>query len=305
MKWRKLGIVYAPDGKEAWAQTHAMLPTPIILKSGILRIYCAMRDAKGVGRTGYVDLNPDNPLEVLGVSQRPVLDVGVPGTFDENGTIASCVIYVGDTLYMYYAGFELGAQIRYRILTGLATSTDGGTTFVKHAHTPVLERSPCELFFRCSSYVHWTGDRMRMWYIGGSEWTEINGKAMPVYDLKYLESKDGKVWGDTGLTSLSLQDDEHGFGRPCIIQRSENDYQLFFSIRKRSLGMYRLGYAESKNGLDWVRKDDQLGLDVSPSGFDSEAIMYAAPITIGDKTYLFYNGNDFGRDGFAVAERAE
>jgi hypothetical protein len=29
--------------------------------------------------------------------------------------------------------------------------------------------------------------------------------------------------------------------------------------------------------------------------------MYAAPLDIDGVLYVFYNGNDFGRDGFAVA----
>ena len=33
----------------------------------------------------------------------------------------------------------------------------------------------------------------------------------------------------------------------------------------------------------------------------TDAIMYAAPIEIDGKLYVFYNGNNFGRDGFAAA----
>jgi hypothetical protein len=29
---------------------------------------------------------------------------------------------------------------------------------------------------------------------------------------------------------------------------------------------------------------------------------YPAVMQIRDKTYLFYNGNDYGRDGFGIAE---
>jgi hypothetical protein len=76
---------------------------------------------------------------------------------------------------------------------------------------------------------------------------------------------------------------------------------MFYSIRRRSLSAYRLGYAESSDGRTWIRKDDKLDLDVSPGQFDSDAIMYAAPIDIDGRMYVFYNGNDFGRAGFAVA----
>jgi hypothetical protein len=47
--------------------------------------------------------------------------------------------------------------------------------------------------------------------------------------------------------------------------------------------------------------DSALNLDVTPGSFDSDAIMYAAPIEVSGRLYLFYNGNEFGRLGFAVA----
>jgi predicted GH43/DUF377 family glycosyl hydrolase len=67
------------------------------------------------------------------------------------------------------------------------------------------------------------------------------------------------------------------------------------------LGAYRLGYAESSDGKNWKRMDQHLNLDVSSGSFDSEAIMYAAPIEVDNKLFVFYNGNGFGSLGFAVA----
>jgi len=146
----------------------------------------------------------------------------------------------------------------------------------------------------------------KLWYVAGSEWTNLNGKEMPVYDLRYQESKDGIHWADRGMLSMAITgEDEHGFGRPWVIKRGPNDYQLFYSIRRRSFGAYRLGYAESTDGIHWVRKDDEMGLDVSPDGFDSQAIMYSAVINVKGKTYCFYNGNNFGEKGFGVAELVE
>ena len=80
---------------------------------------------------------------------------------------------------------------------------------------------------------------------------------------------------------------------------------MHYSIRKRSVAAYRLGYADSEDGVHWTRRDAELGLDVSPSGWDSEAVMYSAEISVAGRTYLFYNGNDFGRTGFGVAVREE
>ena len=37
----------------------------------------------------------------------------------------------------------------------------------------------------------------------------------------------------------------------------------------------RIGYAWSENGVDWTRRDDLAGIDVSGSGWDSEGICYS------------------------------
>ncbi len=307
MKWNKLGVVWNTDGAQPWSRTHAMGPTPFLRDDETIRVFLTTLDEKGRGLPMYVDVSADDPTRVVNVSRRPILDIGVPGTFDDNGLMAiSFVQSKTGELFMYYAGFEICTQIRYRILSGLAVSRDGGENFKRYSNAPILDRTNEELYFRGGPFVMLDEDVFKLWYVAGSEWTNLNGKAMPIYDLRYQESRDGIRWADRGTLSLAITgEDEHGFGRPWIIKRGASDYQLFYSIRRRSFGAYRLGYAESSDGIQWVRKDDEMGLDVSPDGFDSNAIMYSAVISVKGKTYCFYNGNNFGDKGFGVAELIE
>ena len=303
MRWRKLGLVYAPDGSTEWARSHAMVPTPVRLDSGRIRVFVTFCDSAGIGRPGFVDVSASNPLEVLRVSSEPLLELGKPGTFDENGVLACSVVDLGDgRMYMYYVGFELGTKIRYRLLTGLAISTNGGESFERYADVPILDRSHSELYFRGGPYCLHDGARFDLWYVAGSEWTQLDGKAMPVYDIMHASSTDGIHWPAKGELQIGITDpDEHGFGRPCVIAKPGGGYRMFYSVRRKSFGAYRMGYAESDDGRNWVRMDDRIGLDVTPGSFDSDAIMYAAPLEIDGVLHVFYNGNDFGRDGFAVA----
>jgi len=303
MRWRKLGIIYRPDGSLIWAKTHGMVPTPFLLTKDIIRIYVTFCDLHGIGRPGFVDIAAHDPTNVIRVSQQPILELGKPGTFDENGIVACSVTYSQDgRIYMYYVGFELGTKIRYRLLTGLAVSENGGDTFTRISPTPVLERTAAELYFRGGPYCIFDSQSYRLWYVAGSKWITIDEKPMPVYDIRYAESTDGVTWPDRGEVILPItQPDEHGFGRPAILRKLGGGYRMFYSIRRRSLGAYRLGYAESSDGRSWTRMDHKLNLDVSPGAFDSDAIMYAAPIEVGGKLYLFYNGNEFGKYGFAAA----
>ena len=301
MKWLKKGLIYAPDGSLPWATKSASPPIPLLLDDQTLRMYVAFCDDNTVGRAGYVDIDVDDPSRIRRVSPEPVLNIGVPGAFDENGVVPTSVIRVGDQIHMYYAGFQLGCKVRYFIFLGLAISSDGGNSFVRHSQVPILDRSDRELFIRSSAFVMRDGGLFRMWYAAGSEWTNVRGKPVPIYNLRYLESADGISWGKEGRVSMELQNDnEHALAKPWVI-KEQNSYRMFYSMRSRSAG-YRIGYAESADGLSWVRKDAEVGIDMSASGWDSEMIAYASIYRHKDRTYMFYNGNNFGETGFGYAE---
>lgn len=304
MQWKKRGVIWGPKGDSPWARSHAMLPTPVLVDADTIRVYVNCRDAEGRARPTFIEVSAKDPACVLHEAESPLLELGEPGSFDDSGLTVTSVVDAGSGLtFMYYVGFELLKTVRYRLLTGLAISADGGRTFTRHQETPILERSSAELLFRCGPYVMRDEGLFKMWYIAGSDWEVVQGKPAPVYDLRYQESIDGVHWQQEGRSSLQLTgEDEHGFGRPWVSRSANGGFRLFYSIRRRSLGAYRLGYAESTNGIDWIRKDAEMGLDISADGPDSAAIMYSTYVEAGGKSYCFYNGNDFGLDGICLAE---
>jgi hypothetical protein len=298
--WRRLGLVFAPTGEQPWARTHAYIPTCLQLDEERIRVYCAFLDQSRVGRVGFVDVSAADPRRVLVVSQSPCLDVGEAGAFDDNGVSPVCIVASGSKLLLYYVGWQLGVRVRYHLLTGLAMSNDGGATFDRVTRVPVLERSDNELFVRSAPHVMRDGDRWRMWYIAGSRWIRVSDREVPTYDVRYLESEDGLHWPAEGRVCFAPRPpDEFGFGRPFVSLEGSR-YRMWYSIRSHSKG-YRLGYAESADGLEWQRLDDAVGLDVSASGWDSEMIGMACIHTSRYGTYLFYNGNHYGETGFGVA----
>jgi predicted GH43/DUF377 family glycosyl hydrolase len=301
VKWNKKGRIYVPDGSKWWAKKYAFPPTPYFINDEVIRMYVAFCDENIVGRIGFVDLRADNPAEVVGVSDEPVLDIGAPGAFDENGILPTAIVEVEGKLYLYYVGYQLGMKVRYYQFEGLAISEDGGNSFKRRLRVPVTDRSDAEMLNRTSAFVRRRDGVFQMWYVGGSEWTEVNGKALPMYNIKYLESDDGINWPPAGRVCIDYaNEDEHAFGKPFVIEDG-GLHKMFYSVRTRSKG-YRIGYAESEDGLNWVRKDDQAGIDVSASGWDSQMIAYASIVRHKDKVYMFYNGNNLGESGFGYAE---
>jgi len=300
MDWEKLGFVYTATGEQSWAQSHAFLPTAMMLDEERIRVYVAFLDRDKVGRIGFVDLDARDPRNVLAVSKQPVLSTGKAGAFDESGVSPMCLVKSQNRIFLYYTGWQLGKLVRYYLFTGLAVSEDGGESFQRYSQVPILDRSDGELFIRTAPHVLFDGDRWKMWYIAGEQWIETKGKQLPSYNMRYLDSTDLAVWGKRGSVVLDLASaDEFGFGRPFIVKEG-NLFKMWYSVRLLSKG-YRLGYAESVNGLSWERKDEQIGIDVSASGWDSEMICFCCIQKTQDATYMFYNGNNYGETGFGVA----
>ena len=300
MEWQKYGHVYVADGRQPWAQTHAFIPTCHLLDEDRIRVYAAFLDADQTGRVGFVDVDAADPRRVLEVSPAPVLDIGAPGTFDDSGVTPVCITALGDRLRLYYVGWQRGVHIRYTLFVGAAESLDGGNSFTRVSEVPVLERSDTERYVRTACHVRQENGRWRMWYIAGNDWVEVDGKQVPTYDMRYLESGDGLSWGKQGRVCMPLEGtDEYGFGRPCIVA-TPGAYRMWYSVRTRSRG-YHLGYAESVDGLQWTRKDGEVGITTSDSGWDAEMTCFGCVQPTRHGTWMFYNGNNYGETGFGVA----
>jgi hypothetical protein len=135
--------------------------------------------------------------------------------------------------------------------------------------------------------------------VAGSKWLTTNGKQLPLYALHHLASDDSGRWSGSGAPCLlPAAPDEIGFSRPYVL-RDTQGYRMWYSIRGRA--SYRIGYAVSRDGLRWTRRDDEAGIAASESGWDSEMICFAAVVPAKGKWLMFYNGNGYGRTGVGVA----
>ena len=302
-EWRKMGIIFDARGNHTLANTHTMVPCPMRMSDRI-RLYYTSCCEKGVGRPFFVDLDITDLTKVIGCSDGPVMDIGNAGTFDENGVICCSLVRLNNKkILMYYAGFELGTKIRYRLLSGLAQSLDGGFSFSRVKDTPILERSDTELYFRGGPFALKTSKSFEMWYAAGSRWLSVAGRQMPQYDIRKISSKNGIDWPKMGKIQIPIvSKDDFAFGRPAVVEVRDNSYWMFFSVRKRSINEYRLGFAHSRDKINWERNDELLNLDVSSLDFETDAIMYATPLLLGEEFYLFYNGSKFGQHGIALAK---
>jgi len=294
-----MGLIYAPDGTSAWARHSALTPTPVLVDNETIRVYVGFRDERGVSRIGFVDVDADNPSKIKHVSRTPVLDVGLPGTFDDNGVILGDIVKNGDELRMYYVGFQLVEKVKFLAFTGLALSSDGGLTFKRYSRVPVLDRSDDGIYIRAIHSVMIEDGVWKIWFASGNGWEWIDGKPYPQYNIRYTESTDGIKLSQENILCIDVEKNEYRIGRPRVYKRDKKYIMLY--TKGAVNGDYLPGYAESFDGKEWVRQDDRLGITLSESGWDSKSLCYPSLLEHGGRVYMFYNGNNYGKTGFGYA----
>lgn len=298
MKWIKKGLIFKPEGQHEWVMTHAMLPVADHISGDLYRIFFSGRDSFNRSHTGYIEIDINNPQNILKLSQEPVLALGSLGAFDDNGVSPTCLVNYQDAKYLYYFGWNKGSLVRAAEVSGLAISRDGGNSFHRFSRAPVIDRTDAEPYqILVISCILIENDTWRMWYDSADEWQTPE---LPRYNIKYAESTDGIHWVRKGIVSVDYKSrDESRISRASVI-KEDGRYKMWHCYAMNS-GGYRMGYAESADGYRFRRMDDSLTIQASPSGWDSEMVCYPHVFIHEGRKIMLYCGNGYGRTGFGMA----
>jgi hypothetical protein len=306
MRWQKRGLIFSVNRNYPWMSHHACVPIADRIGDNRLRIYFGPRDTEGHTVTTFIEVEADNPARVLSVHDRPVLGLGALGAFDDSGVMPSCIVNHQGRKYLFYIGWNRGVTVPYRNAVGLAVSDDGGLTFRRMFEGPIVDRTRFEPYFCASPFALIDDGRWRLWYASSTGFQLVEGRPEPVYQVKYAESADGLTWDRPNITCLPYTFEGEANARPCVIKEN-GTYRMWYCYRG-SVGYrtdrdqsYRIGYAESPDGLTWERLDRLVGIDRSPEGWDSVMMAYPYIYEHRGVKHMLYNGNGFGETGFGYA----
>jgi len=296
MKWTKLGLVFVTDNDHPWMLSHAANPVAEHLSGDVFRIYFSCRDKESRSHISFAEVDIKPPFRVLRIAQEPVLAPGQVGTFDDSGVSLSCISEVNGNKYLYYLGWNLGVTVPWRNSIGLAICDSVTQTYRRYSDAPLLDRSDVDPYSISYPFVLNDAGTYRMWYGSNLKWGREQ-KDM-AHLIKYAESDDALHWKRNGVIALPFKNqDEYAMSRPFVL-KEDGLYRMWYSYRGVS---YRIGYAESRDGIQWTRKDEEAGIDVSKMGWDSEMIEYPYLFEHQGSRYMLYNGNGYGKTGVGLA----
>ena len=296
MKWKKLGRVFTTDNNHPWMLTHAANPVAEHLHDDVFKLYFSCRDAESRSHISFAEVDLKPPFQVLSIAEKPLLAPGEVGTFDDSGVSLSCITTIHDTKYLYYLGWNLGVTVPWRNSIGLAIEDQATSTFQRFSKAPLLDRHHVDPYSISYPFVMEEDGFFRMWYGSNLRWGKEQKDMAHV--IKYAVSFDALHWERGGIIALNFKNaGEYAMSRPCVI-KEDGLYKMWYSYRGES---YRIGYAESEDAVNWERKDEDVGIDVSESGWDSQMVEYPFVFDHKGERYMFYNGNEYGKTGIGLA----
>ena len=229
---------------------------------------------------------------------NPVLDVGSPGSWDDEEVLLASVLFDGSIYHMWYSGFD---GIKLRI--GYATSTDG-VNWTKDTLNPVLDvGSPGtwddEDVVGC--YVLFDGTIFHMWYSGNDG---------SFYRIGYATSPNGVSWTKDTLNPILDVGDAWGWDRLRVqhprVVTDGTTYHMWYSggVNFDS----RIGHATSPDGVSWT-KDTHINYVLNwgnIGSWDDDGV--ATPFVVFDSSISSYkmwytgdDGSDIVRIGYATS----
>jgi hypothetical protein len=316
VKWLKRGLIFDPlqhdlaNGAIGFAQS----PQTLVFED-FVRVYFSTRikdeeTGKFISVIAFADFDRDF-TRVLAVSKGPVIQPGELGSFDEHGIFPINILRHREKIFAYTCGWSRRISVPVETSTGLAVSNDDGKTFTRMGVGPVLTSSYKEPMLVGDSFVQVYDGIFHMWYIFGKEWLLSTESEPParIYKIGHAVSGDGINWqkeeGKQIITDVLNPQECQALP---TVTRIGNRYHMYFcfreatDFRKNPARGYRLGYAWSDDLVKWTRDDDNSGIGLSEKGWDSEMMCYPHIFQHSGRVFLMYNGNEFGKSGFGIAE---
>lgn len=297
MKWNKLGQIFTVSGTYKEIISHASNPLAFHLYDDVFRIFYSGRDVFNKSSVSFIDIDIIT-FEHVNNPDKVVFSYGQEGSFYSHGVSIGNCYSQNDKEYILFMGWQFkegehwrGDIGRLQIIDKKHLTLDPIQAFMEIDEEDKISLSYPWVMFHEGIY--------KMWYGSTIDWTSENDEMIHV--IKYATSTDGENWKKHGIAIPYEIGVAQAFSKPSVYI-DDIGYHMWYSYRSGNGTTYRIGYSHSKDGINWERKHNEVGIDVSNSGWDSEMICYPFVFEHKNNMYMLYNGNGYGKSGFGIAK---
>lgn len=249
-------------------------------------------------------LDIEKPTQIIEREIDPLIDLGQPGTFDEDGVMVSSVIEANGDIMLFYTGWQRSHTVPYNTSAGLLIRKHSKKRFQRYSIGPILGRSVSEPFYTNTPFVYFQEGKFHMIYGSGKEWSFIEKKYEPTYFLRRRQSADGLEWAGLGEEFLQPISKEESTVRATRYHSGKTTKILFSSRLVRdfrggrgSYDIYEVTEPCSSEVNNLRSKVNFMNLEQFPN---QNMLAYPAIFSL-DRNYILFNGSSFGKESIFLA----
>lgn len=231
---------------------------------------------------------PSIKADFVKSNPNPVLPYGQPNTWDSYEVYLPAAIWINNNGYFWYSGFALNNQQR-SIGYAIFSFINNQIAFEKDINNPIIKYN----IFSSSDYGIDNGKPITRYINGNLTYLMWVSRVTPGYNFwpYYTSSPDGKYWVNYTHINLSLPSFAGSISAPSVLYNTSLDtYQMLFTSYNMNESVWMIGYAESKDGINWTNvhypvlkgESDWEGLVISNAHFLLNSDIY----------YAFYDGSE-------------
>ena len=229
-------------------------------------------------------------------SKKPLIELGKIGNFDDSLALVTSVVKSGKKLFLYYVGWTRPKNTRFFPSIGLAILYINKKRIVKLPY-PIRSREEKEALGCASPCVIKEKEKFKMWYASIRKWINQKKGTFPIYNLSYSESRNGINWNTKKINILNSSNLET-ISRPFVI-KYKKIYHMWYCVKKFNSN-FKIGYAFSKNGINWKKKNNYQ--NIPKSSWNSKMSCYPSVFKYKGKFFMLLNGNNYGKKGIGLLE---
>ena len=299
---KKTHLIYPPNSNIWWLKRYAGASCALQRgNTSIFDIYITGRDILNRSRIGHGTWSPDDPTRLISIDSNPCIELGPIGSFADNGTSYPSVIKFEERYFMYFTGWNIGKTVPFYNNVGLAISKTPQGPFEYLSYAPILNLCHEEPFGSGSSFCRYNSKEkvFELFYTSFQKWIKSKDKISHTYCIKKTTSIDGCNWVRPGVFIIKNTSKEDAIiSRPSLMSDSE-----IFYCKRGENNKYKIYRSQKMENGKWIN-------DKSPciaSGFNNEwdghEQCYPFVFSYKSKDYMFYCGNNYGKDGLGIVTR--
>lgn len=301
LSWRKQAFHVGIDFHlPKWAESHTLVPTPLVLGEKKVRIFASFLDSFFVGRIGWIDLEYDDDFfKVQQVSEEPFLDTGAKGSFSEYGTGLGCFWPREKPEHISFVGFSRPPGYKFKAFSGLE-KIENLSTFQKIADSESWLGG--DTFGKTIVGLHdlIEIDRTIYGFVSlGDDFQIIDGRPFPRYQVGLLSGTDLENLILVSKNILPVPRDVYRMGRPRV-ELTNRGVEILVTVGTFDGRYFPMAFY-SEDLKTWREESIESFCSVIVPNFDNLQQCYLSRFSLQNKEFIVYNGNDMGRYGFGIA----